>query len=532
MVPAIFIPLGVFPLTPNGKVDRGALPSPAGLAALERENYAAPVDNDETALCGLFQEVLGCGPVGRNDNFFDLGGHSLAAIRLVSLLSDGRGHEVPVRSVFQNPTVAELVAELRSGGPRDGACAQPSPAGPEPSVAGDPRRRRNVRIHRHPLLEQIRGGALPSVDAAAVSTCPNELRHTLETSPPLQALSRQVNLVSISDTASGRIASLWLPIYTRDVYREGAALLTRLLEALDLAEEIGAAAVSLTGLLGSATAQGADLVAARDRAGRSIAVTTGHATVVASILLAIDGIVAAAHRSSEGERVAILGMGSIGTAVAETLLASRFVPKEMLLCDVYARRDVLARTAADLGARFQRCAVRAMHGPAGALPDDVYDATLVVGATNATEVLDPARLQPGTLIVDDSAPHCFDTGSMLERIQRENDLLVTTGGLLSSPRPVFRDLFLPEAIEGAAAEHDLALPIQQPDVIPACALSALLTATRSSIVPTVGACSAGECLRHADELRALDMRAASIQLAGRLIDDENIASFARRFGHR
>ncbi|SFH02542.1 amino acid adenylation domain-containing protein [Duganella sp. CF458] len=112
MVPAAFVAMTEFPVNPNGKLDRKALPAPDA-SALSRREYEEPQGELESTLAAMWQELLGVERIGRHDHFFELGGHSLLVVRVIGELKQ-RGWQADVRSVFSNPTVASLAQVIQA----------------------------------------------------------------------------------------------------------------------------------------------------------------------------------------------------------------------------------------------------------------------------------------------------------------------------------------------------------------------------------------------------------------------------------
>ncbi|MBB4911643.1 non-ribosomal peptide synthetase [Actinophytocola algeriensis] len=133
MVPAFVVPLESIPLTPNRKVDRAALPAPSVVGGAQEDGPQTPVSPTEELVAGVWQDVLGAPRVLPDDNFFNLGGHSLMATQVVSRIRRVFGREIALRTLFEKQTVRQLAEHIdgMAGGasrtepiavlPRDGA---------------------------------------------------------------------------------------------------------------------------------------------------------------------------------------------------------------------------------------------------------------------------------------------------------------------------------------------------------------------------------------------------------------------------
>ncbi len=120
MVPQVFVFLDALPLNPNGKVDRGALPPPPQSRPQLQSDYIAPQGALQEMLAGIWSEVLGFSEIGVADDFFELGGHSLTATQVVGRVRENLQVTVPLRTLFENPTIAGMVEQLAALGAVEG----------------------------------------------------------------------------------------------------------------------------------------------------------------------------------------------------------------------------------------------------------------------------------------------------------------------------------------------------------------------------------------------------------------------------
>jgi len=116
MLPSALVTLREMPLTPNGKVNRRALPAPEQSELAARETLVAPTDVVESQLVKIWESILGVRPIGINHDFFELGGHSLLAVRLMQRIEQTFGQKLPVATLLQARTIEQLAAIVKQDG--------------------------------------------------------------------------------------------------------------------------------------------------------------------------------------------------------------------------------------------------------------------------------------------------------------------------------------------------------------------------------------------------------------------------------
>lgn len=234
-------------------------------------------------------------------------------------------------------------------------------------------------------------------------------------------------LLETVQTPLGRSGFVCVPLFA-DELDQDAGLVAHCARAVSLASSLGARCVSLAGMIPSLTGYGFDVLRSADG---PAAVTTGHAATVVSVVRTVHAALEATGKDLADLEVAFAGLGSIGASSLELLLSrATRPPRRLVLCDVPGSGPRLRRLARRLRERGQVGEVDVVESRP-ALPDAVYEAGLLVTAVSGSgAVLDVDRLAPGTVVVDDSFPHCFDTGRALARMRERRDVLVLGGGLL------------------------------------------------------------------------------------------------------
>ncbi|MCP4687937.1 MAG: non-ribosomal peptide synthetase, partial [Desulfobacterales bacterium] len=542
MIPATFVKMASMPMTPNRKVDRGALPEPPAERPDLEESYVAPRDTVEEVLADFWKEALKLDRVGVRDGFFELGGHSLQAVQLASRISSAMGCDLSVRDIFLYPTIASLTRELRERIiAQNGAApekSRPEPGqgrapGAAPVKAPPPRRPPSLEMEDQSALALFAIGRIAPVDSAAIGYLPNAkfsrpraVRDWFDDMPVC---------LRIIECHPGRIAVIYIPRFENELYNDEKDLKNVIVEALRLAGCLGARVVSLTGLIPSATRYWSDAAPETGTAQDLPAVTTGHAATAAAVVMAVEKILEKSGRGPARERVGVLGLGSIGVAALLLMLKCLPHPREIILCDLYGKRDAMEKLTHRCQAEFDfRGAVRIVKS-LGAPPPEFYEASLIIGAANAYDVLDIDAVKPGTLIVDDSYPHCFNSQWAIRRFEEKKDILFTEGGALKLPRPMNETRYIPRNArpggDGSELERFLGNMRHEPFTVMSCVLAGLLSSSFEDFKPTTGFVDPGTCFRYYKKLDQLGFQAADLHCMDHdyTLPEEAIGAFRARF---
>ncbi|OQD57458.1 hypothetical protein BM536_002805 [Streptomyces phaeoluteigriseus] len=282
-------------------------------------------------------------------------------------------------------------------------------------------------------------------------------------------------LLETTHTPLGRSGFVAVPLFADELAGDGA-LAGHTVRAVETASALGARCVSLAGMIPSLTGYGFDVL----RASRApAAITTGHAATVGSVVRTVHVALSATGRDLADTDLAVVGLGSIGASSLELLLTlAERPPARLVLCDVPGSGPRLRDLARSLRERGLAEEVTVQVSDP-CLPDAVHEAGLIVAAVSGhSTLLDVDRLRPGTVVVDDSFPHCFDTGRALARMREHADVLVLGGGLLTvgATRRTLAE-GLPEVVSTAeaVAQHGL------PGTLASCRTESLLHASGADV---------------------------------------------------
>ncbi|QRN86643.1 amino acid adenylation domain-containing protein [Clostridia bacterium] len=518
MVPAYYLQMDSFPLTSTGKVDVKSLPEPNKFI---QSDYAAPEDENQRIIAEIWQEILDVEKVGIDDNFFDLGGDSLSAVRFSSYLYQYE-LRIDLQDIYRHPTIKGLSKHVCSIDKEAVGSQEPT------SLSGG----KLFKQTSQSITDRIILNDLPKLDSAALTYIPEDflmLNRTSKKEVIEGVFQDEPVLYHRIAGEEGTIGVFALPLINSELYTNQDRLLEKSRSAILLAEQLGAKVVSLTGLIPSATSYGEDIQRLIDESNSSIKVTSGHTTTAASVILSIERLLADSGRIIGHEQVGVLGLGSIGSTAIKLLIRIGHHPKCILLCDIESKQSYLESLKIELRELYgYKGTINIAYAKPDGLPSELYDSSLIIGATNVADVLDVEKLKAGTLIIDDSGPHCFAKEKAIERLLHRQDILFTEGGVLEAPTMMSKMTYFPKQMTTAFKEKYQQNFTSGPDIT-GCILSSLLSAKHSNLKPVVGNVDIEDCMCHYETLTELGYKGAHLHCDDFLIDQVLIEKFRSRY---
>jgi amino acid adenylation domain-containing protein len=542
LIPQYFIELEKIPLTSNGKIDRNALPNPE--ISLPVTEYIAPRNKLEKNLVCVWEEVLGRKTIGINDNFFNLGGNSLHAVQMISRIISELSLDISIKLLFTNPTIAELSKTIEQS--TESTESTPITETFKTSISkkklinGTKDTKNEVLIsedaaspyiktERRSLISLFACNKLEQVNSVSLACFSYDTLESMKVTKE-QLLSKYCSnlpiITRITECHLGRIGSIFLPIFSDELFSQRERLINSIIDALEMARTIGARTVSLTGFIPSATDYG-KLILSSSRYRKELPkITTGHATVVSTITLTIEKILEKNRRSIRNECVGFLGLGSIGTASIFLMLKHLPHPRTIILCDTYQKLSYMENIKNRLIQEVKfKGNIKLLESKTG-VPEEFYKTTLIVGTINVPNILEIAKVRPGTLIIGDFPPHCFNKKDAIKRCKEQGDILFTEGDVLKSPQSIFTTYYLPDDIELSTIEKNISEFYN--NTITGCVFSSLLSTIYKDIGLTIGEVDLNDCVQHYQRLINSGFESAELHCEDFILDNKIIKSFREK----
>ncbi|MDP8241217.1 MAG: amino acid adenylation domain-containing protein [Candidatus Hatepunaea meridiana] len=537
MVPDWFVTVESFPLTDNGKIDTEALPDTEEETRIT-ESAERSYSDTENHLIKIWRNILNIETIDIDTSFFDLGGSSLNAIQLIHTIQSELSITVSTKELFTSPTVrqfAKYVDNQRSKPKPETAKTVDTPI-PKVHLTED---RKRLHITDQSLEDLIESNRLPRLDAVALGYFTESVLTSMRVTEE-EFLSRIEDVPILSDvieTHFGTIGYVILPRFTGSMYQDKDKLLSEIKQVKDLSEKLGAKSISLTGLIPSATDYGKDIVKyLNSNTLRQVLtpdatlITTGHATTIGTILLQIEKTIMETGRSFQNENVGILGLGSVGSVLALSMLQVFPHPKKIILCDLYNRREYLEDLKDRIKREYKFKGQVDIQFSQPYPPDQFYDSSFYIGATNVAEILQIEKLMPGSIVIDDSGPHCFHIGEAIKRIQDKSDILITEGGVLFTPENLNVTSYVPEQMQNIYRKNNTD-PYEgfNSRHLTGCVLSCLLTLKDENITPTIGIPLADDCVENYTTLKKRGFTGGEFHISNYSLESDYAEAFRKKF---
>ena len=506
MVPHYLLQIESIPVNINGKRDLGKLPDIQSTRGPLRKYFFLPENELEQKISDVICRLLGINSISIEDDFFEIGADSLTVIQLISVLRKD-GYEVNIETIYKNPTTRKLCNHLCTLNKQN------------------PAKTNKVDSKNKVVLNEITcsiiSGSMSKLDSAALCYIPYNSNISLSEDKPV--------LFGYMTTGFGNIGTFLLPMTLTELFYPKSNLLKLCTLAIEQAAYFGAKVVSLTGVLPSATNYGNDVIV-NDYS--NIQVTTGHATVAATMLMSINKLLEECKRDIYFEEIAILGTESIGYATTELLISLYPKIKKICLFDIEKRKDRIKQFICNVGRKFK--GEIDYYNFSCQLPMEFYKATLIIYNINIPEIINVNLLKPGTMLVGVSEPKCFSYSKAIERVIKKGDIMFSEGGFVRSSTEIKRYVSISELYKTNTATSNVnsAYPqIFSKNDITGCIFSSILIA-KNNLKPIIGNnIELSEIIKHYNILKENNYSGSSFKIDDYLIPEHIIHQFNKCFSN-
>ena len=515
MMPSYFVRIQSIPLTTNGKVDKKALPDPKTNYMKNDITFCGPRNKTEEQLVQIWQDVLQKDLIGIYDNFFEIGGNSLHSVKLTSIASSKFNKHISVKLIFLYPTIAELAKTI------DKLDQKPDPTGK--AIQKDkPLWNDHIKIEKRPITTLLAMGEIPSITSAVIQ-CLDEKRFVESGLTRQEIIDNWCNnapiISDVHNSILGSTAIITIPTFLSETNQDPHELIQMIIDSIKMGGHFGAKTVSLTASLHQATDFGQKIIShdLYDKEKFS-PVTTGIATIAAGLMMSIEKICHSAIRTIEKEIVGILGLDPIGKATLRIMLKQLPHPEKLILCDPYKSSDSLDLIKQEIMKDFQfKSNIKIVQNNF----DEIYNASVIIGTMNETNIIDISKIKSGTLLIDCSVSHTFDVSQAISRLKDKKDILFTDGSQLCQPSPYNCTLFIPENMEHLLTEKQKNKMYNfDPSIINTSVVSGLLMAQLETISADDKNPDLDTVLRNYEKLKTLGFRAPGLHCENFSISDD------------
>jgi predicted amino acid dehydrogenase len=359
--------------------------------------------------------------------------------------------------------------------------------------------------------------AAPGLDAALICylPAPADLQGLLPGSPDaIRHLVKarlfedgEARLAEVLRSPYGVSGAVFIPWFADELMLGDRAHLARqVADAIEVAGAHGARSVSLAGMLPACLNYGFSVAQLLDDE-NGLGLTTGHAATVVAVVKTVHKVLGLLERPIGQSTLAVVGFGSIGQSSLNLLLEQDLRPQRLLVVEQHSQLRHLKRPIDALRARYGDLEVL---GADGALPDEVYGADVLIGASSSGGIVDVSRLQPGTVLIDDSFPLIVDARQAVERMERARDVLIVGGGTLSLGE-CRTEVLVPDIPSDLL---DRALVRYGAGGVPGCRAESLLVSARDDLPAIRGLVDPADAARFWRALSDLGLEAAPLHLGG------------------